>query len=157
MHKIGNRLRILSVLRFNLGFVLLAIASVTLASAGGSADESAARWPYTGVKAYFVGWDVRTRVPMTAEDVVRSHTIFFEIRDAALASNFVEWLDLGALRLRDTHEPGNARLVIELQERGGGTSLYYADRDHLYSGDSSRWREIGSDFRARFDVARREG
>lgn len=155
MHKVGNRLRLLSILSFNLGSVLLAITSVALASAGGSADESA-RWPYTGVKAYLVGWDVRTRVPLTAEDVVRSHAIFFEIRDAALASSFVEWLDIGALRLRDTHEPGNARLVIELQERGGGTLLYYADRDHLYSGDSTHWRETGSEFRTRFDVARRE-
>lgn len=118
-------------------------------------DEVSPR-PFTSVKIYFVGWDLRTRVPLSADDVVRMKRIYFEISDDGLAANFAKWLRMPELRVRDTSEPGNARLVIELVERNGGTITLYADRDYLYSEDSTQSRKIGQEFRNRFDLARLE-
>jgi len=117
--------------------------------------EAAPSVAVSKARAYFVGWDVLTRVRLSAEDVIRMKRIVIEINDAGLAGNFVEWLRLDDLRARKTNEPADARLAIEVIYADGSTDLYYADESALYTSDSRRSRSVGQEFLSRFDVARK--
>jgi len=106
------------------------------------------------VRAYYLGWEVMTRASMSIDDVIRTKRIFYEISDPSLAREFTEWLDLSKLKPRNSSIPADARLVIELIDGHGGVSVFYADKEALYSGDSTSSREIDREFRERFDLVR---
>jgi len=126
-----------------------------LATSSAAAAEPGSHAAVSKVKAYFFSWDVLTPTRLSAEDVVRGSDIVIEINDPVSAAIFVEWLRLDELAIRKSHEPGEARLTIDILYQDGSRSRYYANDFTLFSGDSTRSRPIDQEFRDRFDIARK--
>lgn len=111
--------------------------------------------PFVSARAYFVGWDLLTRVPLGIDDVIKMKRVYLEVNDPGLTENFVTWLRLSDMAKRTSTRPGDARLVIELTDEEGNVTILYSDGSHILSADSSRARPVDDAFRDRFDVAKK--
>jgi len=133
--------------RATLAVLLLAIGVPAPSAADPGSDP-------TGVRIFFMRWAIRTRRPMTPDDLVREHHAYVEIKDAYMARELVRWLRLDQLVPRPERAPGDARLAIKIARADGSEETYYAAEDALYSADSTRSREIDAAFRSRFDFGK---
>ena len=131
-----------------------ALATLLLCAPYPVRSDELAGTRFANAKAYFVGWDLRTRVPLGFDDVIRMRRIYFEITDPGLTANFMNWLRLSQMQKRESTQPADARLVIELTRENGDVTILYSDGSHVFSADSSRFREVDDAFRDRFDFAR---
>ena len=136
---------------FELRTVFLALVFCGLCMPAHGSDSSRPRT--SAVRIYFLGWEVDTRTRQGMDDVVRNHKVYIEILDRGLSEIFIRWLHRDRMQPRSTNEPGDARLVIEIVAGDGSVDVLYADRNYLYSADSTKARRIGADFRRRFDFA----
>ena len=132
--------------------LFLTVAAVLIAAADpGAAGEQSKHLPQ--VRIYFVGWDLLTRVPLGAEDVVRMRHVYVEINDSGLVENFVAWLRVPQMETRENSRALDARLVLEVVDREGAITVLYSDGEQLLTADSTRARPVDAEFRERFLVA----
>jgi hypothetical protein len=134
--------------------VIAALSVLLLSSPPQTQGRELAGTRFTSARAYFVGWNLLTRVPLGIDDVIRMKRVYFEINDPGLVANFVDWLRLSQMQKRESTQPADARLVIELTQENGDVTILYSDGPHVFSADSSRFREVDDAFRDRFDLAR---
>jgi hypothetical protein len=107
---------------------------------------------YKRIDIYFVGWDIMTRIPLTIEDVRRMKRIFISINDPSYVTNFISWLKIDTFKARKEEYVEDPRLVIDLITANGDRHVFYANKIHLFSLKSNKYREVNEEFLKKFEL-----
>lgn len=97
---------------------------------------------------HFIGWEVRTRASLTAEDVRRLTRLKCTFRRDA--PEIARWLACEKLKPARDKRPEDARLVVDLFTDTGARVTYYASQFNLCTADSASKRPIDGKFRRHF-------
>jgi hypothetical protein len=101
-------------------------------------------------EVYFIPWDVSTAYRLSPEHVRKQAEVFVRINGEVAVENFSKILPLEKLAASDVPVSGDARLVIDIYDRKGDRTSYYADQFRFMTLDGRKSIDLDENFKRIF-------
>lgn len=100
---------------------------------------------YYKAKIHYCDWMMVTNLKWNP-DAVRNNASALIVVEGSRMPALLKLLDLSDVK-KKSQQPGDARVVFDLEEIDGKVVTYYADMSHIFNSDSSQSRSVGLGFR----------
>lgn len=106
---------------------------------------------YVKVEIYYYDWDVQTRYALTPDIVRTNYWLKITIVNKAEIDRFIQWLHTEKMKKIDIKEIYDIRLVIDLFDRDGKRTSYYATQFDLINENATLKLRIDDKFKTKFN------